>query len=292
MTAAITHQRCRTHRAAFPTFLGQRLATADASRLRLHLDCCTKCWAAWNKFRWRQAHGSPLLRELGEFLADDFIAFHDSSRGLAAAWDRAQPTTPAARAEFFRSSTDYLYNSTIWTASGNRPPYLRQALPVLERLGVRTLIDYGCGIGQDTLQLCTLGYAVTPCDYHSPSTRFLQWRAARGNRSVQVVEPTQLDDTPDADALWIIDTLDHLARPHQELAKPLSAVAAVITENISIHKAHGTQGFHNRRTTEELIGFFAAHGFRPEVPSHLTSHLTVWLRSPPDAGQCGHFSQE
>ncbi|MFE6164145.1 hypothetical protein ACFQ7F_35100 [Streptomyces sp. NPDC056486] len=284
MTAEITHQRCRTHRATFPTFLRQRLATAGAIRLRLHLDCCAECWAAWNEYRWHQAHDSPLLRELGEFLADDFIPFHDSSRGLAAAWDKAQPTTPAARAEFFRSSTDYLYNSTIWTASGNRPPYVRQALPVLERLGVRTLIDYGCGIGQDTLRLRTLGYAVTPCDYHSPSTRFLKWRAARANQPVQVVEPAQVDDAPDTDALWIIDTLDHLTQPHQELTHTLLNVSAVITENISIHKGHGTQGFHNRRSAHELISFFGAHDFSPEVSSLLTSHLTVWRRSPTNQG--------
>ncbi|GGV62866.1 hypothetical protein GCM10010277_68520 [Streptomyces longisporoflavus] len=280
MTAATTPQRCRHHRVLFPAFIRQQLATARASSLRRHLDRCPDCWTAWNVYRWHRARGSALLGDLREFLADDFIPYYDSSHALAAAWDTARPTTPAARAEFFRSSTDYLYNSTIWTASGNRPPYLRQARPILEQLGVHTLIDYGCGIGQDTLRLRSLGYTVTPCDYHSPSTRFLEWRAARSNRPIQAVEPDRLDAATGTDALWIIDTLDHLPHPHRELAQPLSTVTTVITENISIHKAHGAQRFHNRRTADELINFFADHDFSPQRPSPLTSHLTVWLRTP------------
>lgn len=140
------------------------------------------------------------------------------------------------------------------------------------------MIDYGCGIGADTLDLLHQGFAVVPCDYTSPSTRFLQWRASREDRTVQTVEPDQLDAPPDADALWIIDTLDHLPNPDSALETVLATVHVTITEDVRANRSHGKQRFHHRMSTEEVIEFFAHHNFAPEPPTAVASHLTIWHR--------------
>lgn len=100
---------------------------------------------------------------------------------LTAEWDAAAPSTTAEERTFYATSLGYLYNLTIWEASGNRPPYLRQALPVLHDLTPRRVI--GCGIGSDALALHDLGYTVLASDLPSPHARFAAWRAhQRRNR--------------------------------------------------------------------------------------------------------------
>lgn len=270
---------CQEIRRLFPPFCTHRMPADAAARLRSHLDACPDCWSAWNVYRWRRALDTELGRALRDFLGEGFVPFHDSSKALAAAWDAAAPATPRQRAGFFRASTDYLYNSTVWTASGNRPPYLAQALPVLRRLRAATVIDYGCGIGADTLGLLQAGFTVIPCDYDSPSTDFLRWRASRDGVRLRTVEPDRLAPPYDADTLWIIDTLDHLPDPYTALHEVLAAVRVVVTENLHHDRGHGTQRFHHRMAPDELTEFFAAHGFRPEPATPATRHLTIWLRT-------------
>ncbi|MFP8959302.1 methyltransferase domain-containing protein [Streptomyces nanhaiensis] len=274
---------CLETRQLFRPFCVHQLPADAAARLRSHLDACPGCWSAWNAYRWHRALDTDLGRALRDFLGEDFVPFHDSSKALAAAWDAAAPTTPRQRADFFRASTDYLYNSTIWTASGNRPPYLAQALPVLRRLRAAGVIDYGCGIGADTLGLLHAGFTVLACDYSSPSTDFLHWRAARDGVYVRTVEPGRLVPPHGADTLWIIDTLDHLPEPHTALGEVLAAVRIVITENLHHGRGHGNQRFHHRMTPDELCAFFAAYGFQSEPTVPATRHLTVWLRAGHDA---------
>jgi hypothetical protein len=244
-------------------FLNGTLAAGEAPLMRAHLDTCPSCWKTWNAFRWERASRTSLYRDLRAFLGPRFRHGFDSSRALAREWDKAAPATPGDTADFFRASTSYLYNLAIWEASGNRPPYVDEAVPLLNALGARSIIDYGSGIGSDTLALRRLGFEVTPCDYHSPSTRFFQWRARRTGQDPSVCEPERLPTGADADTLWIIDTLDHLPDPLASIGTLLASVSTIICEQLAADRGHGRQGFHYRRPASETAAMLTGYGFRP-----------------------------
>jgi 2-polyprenyl-3-methyl-5-hydroxy-6-metoxy-1,4-benzoquinol methylase len=243
-------------------YLHHTLPPRDHQQVQVHLDRCEPCWQTWNRHRWNAARPNPLYTQLAEFLGTEFTPYFDSSRALAAEWDTASPRTDHDIAQFFRTSTSYLYNLAIWEASGNRPDYLAHALPILARHGTRTVLDYGCGIGSDTIALHHLGFRVIGCDFHSPSTAFLRWRS---EHTIPVIEPGQLDSITEVDTLWVIDTLDHLTDIETSLGALLSTVSLVITENLSITRAHGRQRFHHRRPFPEFTALFAHHGLIPNT---------------------------
>jgi hypothetical protein len=245
--------------------------------IRTHLDTCLRCWTAWNRFRWDQARTTSLYAELAEFLGEDFQPYFDSSHALAHEWDAADPRTDREMCDFFRTSTSYLYNLAIWEASGNRPDYLSAALPVLRRTAPANILDYGCGIGSDTLALLNEGFTVFPCDYHSPSTEFLRWRGARIGSNIEVAEPGHLSLAPDV--VWTIDTLDHLADLDRQLGPLLDRTRLVISEHIRTNRSHGQQRFHHRRAPALIVQFFGRYGFvrtgQPNTP------VTVWTKRSP-----------
>jgi len=262
----------------------KRGLTPDAlDGVRTHLDSCTRCWSAWNRFRWDTALGTPLLQELRAFLGPAFRPYLDSSSQLADEWDAASPSDPHEVAEFFRASDAYLYNLSVWEASGHRPPYLQHASAALLRSSPRVVLDYGCGIGSDLIGLhqitadSSAPFTVTGCDYASPSTAFLRDRLRRRDLHVQVVEPDELDALPQPDVLWIIDTLDHLADLDGQLGPLLPGVQLLVCEDLAERRAHGDQRFHHRRHPAELGAVLERHGLHaaPGPPGHAVSY---WRR--------------
>lgn len=253
-------------------YLRRDLSPAQVDAARRHLDACAPCWDRWNTHRWAIARHHPLHDQLAKFLGPMFRRRHDSSRALAAAWDRADPRTPEEVAAFFRTSIDYLYNLVIWEASGHRPRYLDAALPALRAARVETVLDIGSGISSDAVALTRLGYTVTTCDHDSPSTRFAHHRHGHPGRRI---DPEHLGPQHAADALWIIDTLDHLTDPAAVLAPLLSRARIVVTEDLRENRAHGRQRFHHRRPFADTARLFAQHDLFPST----FEPIMIWQRS-------------
>ncbi|MCY0935968.1 hypothetical protein [Streptomyces sp. H34-S4] len=269
---------CTTTRAIFDSYLLRALPAKQSCGVRDHLDACTSCWNRWNIHRWDRAAGSPLLAELRTYLEESGLPYtpmRDSSRELAESWYHTTPS-PTSRADFFRSSEAYLYNLTIWQASGNRPPYVAQAEQLLARHDITTITDLGCGIASDTLDLAGLGYSLTPVDYDSPSTRFARWRLRRAGHDGTIHQPGLLPQSLAPEALWAIDTLDHIPDLDTQLGPLLSQCRLVITETQQPARSHGNHRYYIRRTSGELNQVFAAHNLHPQPPDPRTPNLCVW----------------
>ncbi len=240
------------------SYLNRLLPPEAMNTIRAHLDACERCWNRWNRHRWNAAAHHPLHTQLAEFLGPRWQPYFDSSKALADEWDAADPRTDTEIARFFRSSHSYLINLTIWEASGNRPPYVAAALTTLQQHGIQTILDIGCGIGSDAIALHNHGFTITGCDYHSPSTQFMHRRTGG---SIPVVEPSELNTMPPPDALWIIDTIDHIPDIHRSLGTVLSKARLMVTEDLTGTRKHGRQRFHHRRTYNELAELFGHYGF-------------------------------
>ena len=266
---------CPAVPALLDAYLHRRLPHPQHVMLRDHLDTCQPCWTIWNRYRWDAAAGHPLVAALRDFLGSSYRPYLDSSRALRDEWIAAQPRTAAGIRHFFENSEAYLYNLVIWHASGNRPGYVTAAMPYLT--GARIILDFGSGIGQDTIDLRNLGHAVLPCDLPCPSARFMRYRLRQAGHDHRVADPRQLDPPPPADTLWIIDTLDHLPDIPAVLGPVLRRVDQVICENLRTARAHGGQGFHQRRTHAEVSDLLACFDLR-EHPTPYELPITVFTR--------------
>jgi SAM-dependent methyltransferase len=249
------------------------------SHVRGHLDRCQRCWQAWNRLRWNRAAGTPLYAELVDYLGDRFIPYYDSSRALADAWEHAAPRTAEQISRFYRDTDAYLYNQVIWHASGNRPHYVKAALPILARHLGTLILDYGCGIGEDVLALHRAGHQVIGCDLPSPPTDFLAWRAARQGYLQPAFHP---DTLPGLDApiiLWIMDALDHIADLDAALGHLVPHADLLICENLLVTRGHGRQGFHHRRPLPSVQQWLARYGLTRESHEPNPAILTMWNRT-------------
>lgn len=169
--------------------------------------------------------GERGLEELREYLGDSF----DERRlhNHAAEVD-AEEGAAADEGTFYRTSEAYLYDLTVFAMSGTKAPY-RQVLRQLVRPPARVL-DYGCGIGSDGLQLAERGYDVAFADFDNPSTRFLRWRLAQRGLDAPVHD---IDDSVpgDFDLAFAFDVIEHVDDPFAFL-REMETRASIVLVNL------------------------------------------------------------
>ena len=151
--------------------------------------------------------GERGLEELREYLG--YAYDHDRLRNHQAEVD-AEEHAASDEATFYRTSEAYLYDLTVFGMSGTKAPY-RQVLRRLVPAPARVL-DYGCGIGFDGLQLAEAGYDVAFADYDNPSTRFLRWRLEKRGVDAEVYDIER--HVPNGfDAVFAFDVIEHVDDP-------------------------------------------------------------------------------
>lgn len=164
--------------------------------LRLHIASCADCWSVSNRLKWWLADDSEDIQELRDFLGNDFEEAVDASRALAALWNETEPSAPADVAKFYEENPWYIYNLTLWEASGRRPAYVDRAWPLLQRYAARTIVDVGAGVGNDSLKFAARGCSVIAVEYDNLSSQFLRWRARRRglDELISIVNPGEVTE--------------------------------------------------------------------------------------------------
>jgi len=169
--------------------------------------------------------------ELREYLGHhwDPVRAARPAECLAEDWRRCEPRSEAEILDWYRQAQGYLYDLTAWHQRPERRQWTEQLLRYAERLGARTILDYGCGIGEDGLALLEAGYEVTFADLECPALDYLRWRLRRHGMDAEVVTlRTGLDLRGCWDLGLCLDVLEHVPQPHHTLTLLSAACDALV----------------------------------------------------------------
>lgn len=186
--------------------------------------------------------------ELADYLGDDFDA-----RLVAHAQEAVEDEAAAVGDEltFYRTSTTYLYDLTVFGMTGLKDPY-RDELQRLVPEGAR-LLDHGCGIGADGLRLLEAGYDVTFADFANPSTAYLRWRLQRRDLDAEVLD-VETDPIPSGfHAAYAFDVVEHVPDPHAYLDVLEAAAGLVVVNLLESDDTHHEHALHHDLPIDELV---------------------------------------
>src|SRR4051794_1253658 len=158
--------------------------------------------------------------------------------------------------------------------TGTKDPYLRALIQHVPPGG--SLLDYGCGIGSDGLQLLEAGYRVSFADFDNPSTRYLRWRLAHRGLDAQVHD---LDgDVPAGfDLAYAFDVIEHVDDPHAFLAQ-LEKRGGVVMANL-LETDPGDTHLHRELPIADLLAHARERGLLYHRVHHGRSHLIAYRTS-------------
>ncbi len=245
------------------------------SFVRDHLDECDVCWDKWNKFRWDKASNNESYEELKEYLGTDFIHGLDSSWALANEWYKRNPTTNDEIESFYIGTQYYLYNLMIWQASGNRPDYVQEAEQILKKMGCKRVLDFGCGIGNDGLQLISKGYEIFFYDICTANICYLCWRLEHRKLNAVILDSYHQLRGLEIDTLWAMDVIEHLPDPYTTLSSWLKYVRVIVFDSFHTGQSAGRQPFHYHHESKSINKFLKTEGFKQVINNN---SLNIWSK--------------
>ena len=125
-------------------------------------------------------------------------------------------------ATFYRQTPVYCYHGPGYALEAVKRQYY--AIFLQGAVGDVSVLDYGCGAGDDGLLFLQMGYEVAFADFPSQSVNFLRWRLNRRGYRVPVYE-VGIDHVPRHEVVWCMDVLEH--QPPERQAAFLSEVCGL-----------------------------------------------------------------
>jgi SAM-dependent methyltransferase len=210
------------------------------------------------------------LDELREYLGHDYDHALLERSGAAVQDERERA---ASEEELYRTSHAYLYDLTVFAMSETKQPYLnalRRCVPAGARL-----LDYGCGIGSDGLELLEQGYEVAFVDFDNPSTRYLRWRLERRGLEAEVYD-LDCDELPSGfDAVYSFDVIEHVEDPFVILER-IERLGRVVVVNFLLDGPAEHNSLHRELPLAALLDRAAAGRLHHYGRYYGRSHLVLY----------------
>ena len=133
-------------------------------------------------------------------------------------WEKQGAMTPERIKAFYKQTENYIYELGQWHlwSADKRQSDLALAED-LRKSSVKTVLDFGGGVGLNAIPIARAGLDVTLADLDSTTLRFAVFHAERCGVKLKIwksdVEPAPPETT--YDAILVLDVLEHL--PKDEL---------------------------------------------------------------------------
>lgn len=249
----------------------------EKNELKNLIDNDKVCWEIWNRVRWDKAINSKGVIELKEYLGKDFIPYFDSSWALAKEWASVPRNTKKKIEEFYEKTKYFIYNSTIFFESGNRINLKKSFKQIAEKYKVQSVLDFGCGVGNDGLMMLDEGYDVIFADINVSAIEFLKWRLekrkTKRNR-YKVINISNSDLKVESDMFWSVDVIEHMKDPSEIFNWISSKTRVVAYFTDADDEAGGRHPFHFKIDNIKLHTEFQKRGYK-NVRHNL---LNLWIK--------------
>lgn len=131
------------------------------------------------------------------------------------AWEKQAPMTEERMKAFYKQTTNYIYELGQWHLwVDNKRESDVQLVLDLKKVGAKSVLDFGGGVGLNALMIAREGIDVTLADLDSTSLTFAVFRAKRHGIPLKVWKTDVEPMPPDAkyDVILALDVLEHLPR--------------------------------------------------------------------------------
>ena len=245
--------------------------------IRNHLDTCKTCWSKLVAIRWQIAENTVELIELREFLGRDFIYGCDSSWELAKDWNSKKRDSIDSILDFYENTRWYVYNLTLWSACGQRSQYVKMATQMLRTYAVKSVLDFGSGVGTDALDFAELEFIVETYEINILCNGFFEWRKKR--RNLDIVIHSELSSiSKEFDLLWSMDVIEHLQEPVAMLSPLLQKCRIFVYDTEFSGSSGGRHPFHFQHDEEELKKAWEELGFTQVEDRKTAKDFKVFVR--------------
>ncbi len=214
-----------------------------------------------------------LVSEIQEYLGWDISRAVESlskgTRMLAEEWNNLNPQTPEEIIDFYKKADHYIFDLAAWHRTPERRNRTLASISLCKQEGITSVLDFGCGIGQDGILFAESGFRVTLSDLPCKTFDFARWRVKKKGLSIKLVNSSELEEK--YECILCFDVLEHIWDPReviQYLKRHLSdrgiLLVTVAFYHNEIHPMHLQKNEKYRGI--EFYQLMTTLGFRWEPP--------------------------
>ena len=190
-----------------------------------------------------------------------------SCEDAAKDWNKKKPKNEADYIKYYEQSKDYIEAMATYNALGKKLRLIEKICKVLGLVSPNhKIIDFGCGVGSDSLHLKALGFDVIAMDVKGVALEFAKYRFKKHGMKIPVVVSNSKSKLPKCDVILSMDTLEHVYDPYKTLDTFFEAnpKALLLTTAFGVHD-HDNQGgipMHTDHKVHKVEKYIEEHGYK------------------------------
>lgn len=183
------------------------------------------------------------------------------------AWYQADRSREEELVEFYNGCDAYLFELLWWHAleQGLAPSWNARLVDIAERFGCRRFLDFGAGIGTNSILMAQAGLTVTNADISEVMQQFARWRLHRRGIEAAFIDLKSAALPREAyDLISAVDVLEHVSNPLEALATLHDALApgGVLVFDVIASRPDSDRPFHLMRSKYPIRSRIRELGFR------------------------------
>jgi len=121
--------------------------------------------------------------------------------------------------DFFRKTNNLILESIENHSKYPRKRLTKKVIAIIKTNRLKKVLDYGCGIGQDSIMQAKAGLIATAADLSGKTFNFAKWRFKKYNLSIKTINifPTKLFLKETYDVVTCFEVMQHLVKPQKVL---------------------------------------------------------------------------
>lgn len=165
---------------------------------------------------------------------------------------------------WFKKNDTYLFELCDVHSQKAKKKIVRTALGICRKNGVKTLLDYGGGIGEEVILAAKSGIQATLADLPSLTFEFAKWRSKYHKQKINFIEIS--NNTPlknSYDAIFCFEVLQHIYSPKKvagHLVSHLNPNGLLIVTTRFNNLTYPIALRKNSKIEEGMVSFFQENG--------------------------------
>ena len=122
-------------------------------------------------------------------------------------------------AKFYQETPNYILELIEYHSTSDKQRLTQTAIEIMKKNNVKSVVDYGCGIGQDSIMQAKAGLKATAVDLPGKTFDFVKWRFKKHKLDVKTIDivPGKLPLQENYDAIMCFEVIQHLKNPEKAI---------------------------------------------------------------------------
>lgn len=120
---------------------------------------------------------------------------------------------------FYQQTSNYIFELVEYHSSNFKKRLIQRSIDMMKQNNCHTIVDYGCGIGQDSIMQNIAGLQATAADLPGKTFDFAKFRFKERGLNIKTIDiiPGEMPLKEKYDAITCFEVLQHLINPERTI---------------------------------------------------------------------------